>query len=85
VSGIPVACGGLQPDPPGQPAQPSGGTGMKLAERSVRGRFSPRREGRKPVHTLQSTDQEAPMTLTAAARSRNDPGLLLWAAISVAS
>jgi len=29
-SGVPVACGGLQPDPPGQTAQPEGGPGMKV-------------------------------------------------------
>ncbi len=37
-SGVPVTCGGLQPDPPGQPAQLSGGDGMTSGPKAGRAR-----------------------------------------------
>jgi hypothetical protein len=39
-SGVPAARGGLQPDPPGQPAQPAAGAGMTGAMRGGQRRFS---------------------------------------------
>ena len=40
-SGVSPAWGGLQPNPPGHPALPTGGVGMKQAGRGDRGRFGP--------------------------------------------
>ena len=50
--GVPAACDGLQPGPLGQPAQPTGGAGMRSPERRDRNRFRLRREACTPVNAL---------------------------------
>lgn len=83
--GRPVACGGLQPDPPGQPAQPKGADGMKRAARGDRGRFSAQREGQKPKGMVRSADRTSPMAAAIAGGSGTSAAALGWAALSAAS
>jgi hypothetical protein len=69
-SRVPSARGGLQPDPPGQPAQPSEGNGMKRAVRGNRGRFSAPRAGKMRTGIARLADRTPQMAPTIAAWSR---------------
>ena len=58
-SGVSAAWGGPQATPPGQPALPTGGVGMKQAGRGDRGRFGPLgRPGRRAAQGVRSGDRQ---------------------------
>ena len=83
--GVPAACGGAQPDPPGESAQSAGGTGMKGTTPGGRWRSSVSHVARKPgsraVEAVKATGHELRMIPTA---QRGESGLEL-VAISAAS